>query len=162
MSSALETDLIKNLGDTQVEHLVRQSMEAKARAHCPYSKFPVGAAILCEDGTIYLGCNIENAAYSLGLCAERTACAKAVSEGKKRFIAIALSSDVTEDFVSPCGACRQFLAEFGLDLVVYMAKPSFSVKKTTLRDLLPMAFTDSTLFSNTNNSSANSSNILQF
>lgn len=130
-SSALETDLIKNLGDTQVEHLVRQSIEAKARAHCPYSKFPVGAAILCEDGTIYLGelskqyitgfkltkipfflgCNIENAAYSLGLCAERTACAKAVSEGKKRFIAIAVSSDVTEDFVSPCGACRQFLAE---------------------------------------------------
>jgi len=150
--------MAKALDNGQVEHLVRQSMEAKGRAHCPYSKFPVGAAILCEDGTIYLGCNIENASYSLGICAERTAAAKAVSEGKKRFIAIAVSSDVTQDFISPCGACRQFLAEFGLDLVVYMAKPNFSCKKTTLRDLLPMAFTENVLFSN----SSSNSDILQF
>jgi cytidine deaminase len=136
----------KELDDAQIKNLVKQSQEAKLQAYCPYSKFPVGAALLCDDGTIFRGCNIENCGYTVGICAERTAAAKAVSEGKKNFVAIAISTNLSSIFPSPCGACRQFLAEFGLDLIVIMTKPDSTWTKSTLNELLPMAFTPSTLF----------------
>uniref|UniRef100_A0A673ZFM2 Cytidine deaminase n=1 Tax=Salmo trutta TaxID=8032 RepID=A0A673ZFM2_SALTR len=80
-------------------------------AYCPYSKFRVGAALLAHDGTVFTGCNVENACYNLGLCAERTTIAKAVSEGYRRFKAIAIASDLEDQFISPCGGCRQFMQE---------------------------------------------------
>uniref|UniRef100_A0A8C2D173 Cytidine deaminase n=1 Tax=Cyprinus carpio TaxID=7962 RepID=A0A8C2D173_CYPCA len=93
------------------EALVRKSQEAKEQAYCPYSKFRVGAAVLTSDGTVFTGCNVENACYTAGLCAERTAISKAVSEGHKSFKAIAIASDLEDRFISPCGACRQFMRE---------------------------------------------------
>ncbi|KAF7466592.1 cytidine deaminase isoform X2 [Marmota monax] len=96
------------------EHLQRlllSSQEAKKSAYCPYSRFPVGAALLTRDGRIFSGCNVENAVYPLGNCAERTAIQKAISEGHKEFKAIVISSNLQDDFISPCGACRQVMRE---------------------------------------------------
>jgi cytidine deaminase len=84
---------------------------------------------------------VENAAYTVGLCAERTAAVKAVSEGYQRFKAIAIASKIDQHFIGPCGSCRQFLAEFGLDLVLYLTKPDGSYDTVTLKQLLPMTFT---------------------
>ncbi|XP_015454299.1 cytidine deaminase [Pteropus alecto] len=95
----------------QVQQLLLSSQEAKKFAYCPYSHFPVGAAVLTRSGRIFSGCNIENACYPLGICAERTAIQKAVSEGHKDFSAIAIASDLQDDFISPCGACRQVMRE---------------------------------------------------
>ncbi|XP_019774405.1 cytidine deaminase isoform X1 [Sagmatias obliquidens] len=94
-----------------VQRLLLSCREAKKSAYCPYSRFPVGAALLTGDGRIFSGCNIENACYPLGVCAERTAIQKAISEGYKEFRAIAISSDLQDDFISPCGACRQVMRE---------------------------------------------------
>uniref|UniRef100_A0A0B6ZAD7 Cytidine deaminase n=1 Tax=Arion vulgaris TaxID=1028688 RepID=A0A0B6ZAD7_9EUPU len=123
-----------------VDALVRKSHEAKQFAYCPYSNFRVGAALLAKDGTIYTGCNVENASYPLCVCAERTAIQKAVSEGRKEFIAIAVASDVTDDFIAPCGACRQVLYEFGGTYDVYLTKPDFTYIKKTTTELLPLPF----------------------
>ncbi|WVF70567.1 cytidine deaminase [Kwoniella sp. CBS 6097] len=92
--------------------LFTASLTYRDRAYAPYSKFRVGAALLCEDGTIVGGCNVENASYGAGICAERTAITKAISEGYNRFVAVAVSSDVPAPTTSPCGICRQFLREF--------------------------------------------------
>lgn len=101
----------KQVLDTEtIEKLIAASRSAQARAYCPYSKFPVGAAILSVDGTIYQGCNIENAAYSGTICAERVAMTKAVSEGQRKFRAMAVTTDL-DYFSSPCGNCRQFIVE---------------------------------------------------
>ncbi|XP_051713983.1 cytidine deaminase isoform X1 [Oryctolagus cuniculus] len=94
-----------------VQQLLLRSREAKKSAYCPYSRFPVGAALLTGDGRIFSGCNIENACYPLGVCAERTAIQKAISEGYQEFRAIAIASDLEDDFISPCGACRQVMRE---------------------------------------------------
>ncbi|XP_047385348.1 cytidine deaminase isoform X1 [Sciurus carolinensis] len=94
-----------------VQRLLLSSREAKKSAYCPYSRFPVGAALLTRDGRIFSGCNVENASYTLGICAERTAIQKAISEGHKDFKAIAISSNLQDDFISPCGACRQVMRE---------------------------------------------------
>ncbi|XP_026372948.1 cytidine deaminase isoform X2 [Ursus arctos] len=102
-ASALEPEL--------VQRLLLSCREAKKSAYCPYSHFPVGAAILTRDGRIFSGCNIENICYPLGVCAERTAIQKAISEGHREFRAIAISSDLQDDFISPCGACRQVMRE---------------------------------------------------
>ncbi|KAM9299566.1 cytidine deaminase [Gastrophryne carolinensis] len=123
-----------------VRKLVAKSHEAKAFAHCPYSKFRVGAALLGADGGIYLGCNVENACYTLGICAERTAVQKAVSEGCNKFLAIAIASDVEEEFISPCGACRQVLREFGTEWEIFLTKPGGTYLRTTLHQLLPLSF----------------------
>ncbi|CAF3544607.1 unnamed protein product [Rotaria sp. Silwood1] len=114
---------------------------AKHKAYCPYSNFRVGAAILTSTGKIYSGCNIENASYALATCAERTALVKAVSEGEHSFEKIAITSDVESSFTGPCGSCRQTLAEFGLDLDVYLVNPKNESKHFKLRELLPLAFT---------------------
>ncbi|MBB4825755.1 cytidine deaminase [Sporosarcina luteola] len=122
------------------EQLMAESKKARDKAYVPYSKFPVGAALLAEDGTVYHGCNIENSAYSMTNCAERTAFFKAVSDGVKSFKALAVVGD-TEGPVSPCGACRQVIAEFcGPDMPVYLTNMSGDVLETTVADLLPGAF----------------------
>ncbi|KAA0957767.1 cytidine deaminase [Planococcus sp. ANT_H30] len=122
------------------EQLMEQAIKARGNAYVPYSKFPVGAALLTAEGKVYLGCNIENAGYSLTNCAERTAVFKAVSEGDKSFVALAVSAD-TSGPVSPCGACRQVLAEFcPPDMPVYLTNLKGDVQETTISELLPGAF----------------------
>lgn len=87
------------------------------KAYCPYSHFPVGAALECADGTVFTGCNIENAAYPTGICAERTAMSKAISEGNRDFVRIVVAGR-SEDYCVPCGMCRQFMQEFAPNLEV--------------------------------------------
>lgn len=121
--------------------LMEQSKIAREKAYVPYSKFPVGAALLAEDGTVYLGCNIENAAYSMANCAERTAIFKAVSEGVMKFKAIAVVAD-TDKPCSPCRACRQVMSEFfPASMPVYLTNLKGDVQETTVGELLPGAFT---------------------
>ena len=95
------------------QELIKQAIEARKQSYCPYSGFAVGAALLCGDGTVYTGCNIENASYSPTNCAERTAFFKAVSEGKREFVAIAIVGGSEElQKCYPCGVCRQVMSEF--------------------------------------------------
>ncbi|WVW82261.1 cytidine deaminase [Kwoniella bestiolae CBS 10118] len=101
-----------SLSAPELDKLIRASLTYRDRAYAPYSKFRVGAALLTADGQIFGGCNVENASYGAGICAERTAVVKAVSEGQNKFIAVAVSSDVPSPTTSPCGICRQFLREF--------------------------------------------------
>ena len=122
------------------KNLIEQSKKAREKAYVPYSKFQVGAALLTEDGEVFHGCNIENAGYSMTNCAERTAMFKAVSEGHRKFAAIAVTAD-TEGPVSPCGACRQVLAEFcPADMPVYLTNLKGDVLETTVGELLPGSF----------------------
>ena len=126
------------------EHeLMQKAIEMLDRAYIPYSHFPVGAALECEDGTVYTGCNIENSSYPLGNCAERTAIFKAVSEGERDLAAIAIVAD-TPGPCSPCGACRQVMAEFHIPKVI-MANLKGEWCVVTLDQLLPYAFSDTDL-----------------
>lgn len=121
--------------------LVDQAIQALTNAYAPYSKFKVGAALLAASGRVYLGCNIENAAYSPTNCAERTAIFKAVSEGERKFKALAVAAD-TDEVITPCGVCRQVLAEFFDDeVVILLANLNGQVVQTKLSELLPGAFT---------------------
>lgn len=123
-----------------VKALIDESKVARKNAYVPYSKFSVGAALLAEDGTVYHGCNIENSAYSMTNCAERTAFFKAVSEGVHTFAALAVIGD-TEGPISPCGACRQVMAEFcDGAMPVYLTNLKGDVFETTVAELLPGAF----------------------
>ncbi|MDE5736746.1 MAG: cytidine deaminase [Oscillospiraceae bacterium] len=117
--------------------LLKKAREAQQYAYCKYSEFPVGAALLTESGEIYTGCNIENASYSLGICAERVAFAKAISDGHHKFKAIAIIGGIhTEKNCPPCGACRQFMAEFCDDeFKIYLAE-----KTVRLKQLFPERF----------------------
>jgi cytidine deaminase len=119
--------------------LIDQSIKAKKFSYSPYSKFSVGVALLSSKNNIYTGTNVENASYSLSICAERVAFTKAVSEGETKFIAIAISSS-KDLYVYPCGACRQFMHEFGdgLDVIIVRSKKDFIIKK--LFELFPCAF----------------------
>ncbi|ORX56369.1 cytidine deaminase [Hesseltinella vesiculosa] len=129
-----------NLTQEQKDKLFDYALEARDRAYCPYSKFRVGAALLAEDGTFFKGCNIENASYGGAICAERTAYCKAISEGYYKFIGLAVATD-QDDFVSPCGICRQFISEFGpASLPVYLVNKSREYKLITLGELLPLSF----------------------
>lgn len=119
--------------------LIDLANEARRRAYAPYSKYHVGAALRTKSGRIFTGVNVENAAYPACICAERTAVFKAVSEGEREFEVIAV---VTDNGGSPCGACRQVLAEFGLSTIVLMADGKAQlVKQTSVGELLPEAFT---------------------
>jgi cytidine deaminase len=118
--------------------LIIAAQAAKQKAYAPYSKFKVGAALLGKSGKIYAGCNVENASYGLACCAERNAVFKAVSEGEKDFLAIAIVSSSNEP-TAPCGACRQVLNEFAPDISVIMPGRKRTIK-TTLKKLLPFAF----------------------
>ncbi|KAJ9100031.1 hypothetical protein QFC20_005555 [Naganishia adeliensis] len=160
---------MSTISTAQAKPLILEALKAREFAYVPYSKFRqvaqhgsslVGAALLTEDGSIIRGCNVENASYGAGICAERTALTKAVSEGTKKFVAIAVSSDVPAPTTTPCGICRQFIREFCADSTpIYMVSSSFPsaemcsdddvlaaienekiVKQVTLGDLLPMSF----------------------
>lgn len=119
--------------------LVALSVEMQKRSYVPYSRFPVGAALLCQDGTVFTGCNVENAAYGSTICAERTALVKAVSEGHTDFVAIAISGQ-GDDYCWPCGACRQMLYEFAPGLKVLAARRDGQFQSVTLDQLLPNGF----------------------
>jgi cytidine deaminase len=130
---------IKMKVEIMEKKLIQSAIDIRARAYAPYSDYPVGAALLVESGKIYTGVNIENAAYPVTMCAERVAVFKAVSAGEKNFKMIAV---VTDNGGSPCGSCRQVLAEFGLDTVVLIADQKGNLmERTTVSDLLPDAFT---------------------
>jgi cytidine deaminase len=126
------------LTDKERNLLIQSASEIRQWAYAPYSHYPVGAALLAASGRVYTGVNIENAAYPSGTCAERVAVFKAVSEGERQFLAIAV---VTNYGGSPCGACRQVLAEFGLDTLVIIADQAGKIiQETILADLLPGSF----------------------
>jgi cytidine deaminase len=126
------------LANEERERLIAAAIDARQWAYAPYSDYAVGAALLSASGRIYEGVNIENAAYPMTICAERVAVFKAVSEGERQFLAIAV---VTKNGGSPCGACRQVLAEFGQDTLVIIAdEAGHVVDEKSVRDLLPGAF----------------------
>ena len=123
--------------------LVQRAREVMKNAHAPYSKFHVGAALEAADGRVFVGTNVESASYGLTICAERMALGAAVAAGARKFARIAVTTAVDPP-AAPCGACRQLLAEFGLDLEVISAGPN-SERRWTLGELLPAAFTRESL-----------------
>lgn len=124
----------------KIENLIEEAKKAREKAYVPYSHFPVGAALLTSDGKIYHGCNIENAAYSMCNCAERTALFKAYSEGDRQFSLLAVVAD-TDRPVSPCGACRQVISELCPgDMKVILTNLKGDIQEITVTELLPGAF----------------------
>ena len=124
--------------------MTRDELKAKAvsmleRAYAPYSNFPVGAALECEDGSVYTGCNVENAVYPAGICAERNAIFHAVAEGRTRFRRIVIAGK-SHDFCVPCGMCRQVMREFSPDLEIICLNGAGEEKTFTLDQLLPHGF----------------------
>ena len=126
--------------ELEIQKLMDCAIKARENAYSPYSHFAVGAALLCEDVTLYEGCNIENASYGLTNCAERTAIFKAVSEGHIKFKALAVVAD-TEGPCAPCGACRQVMAEFKIPLII-MGNLMGNIKIVTIEELLPFSFSE--------------------
>lgn len=125
------------MGEIKDDRLVEMAKEARTRAYAPYSRYLVGAALQATSGKIYTGCNVENAVHSVGLCAERVAICKAISEGDREFEAIAV---VTTNGGTPCGSCRQVMAEFNPHLRVIVADLKGNVRVYTLDRLLPDHF----------------------
>ena len=121
------------------ERLIQAARRAAENAYAPYSHFYVGAAILTGNGEIFSGCNVENASYGGAICAERTAVVKAVSEGHTRFTAIAVACEKSSNSW-PCGICRQFICEFGIDIEVVVEKNDGSIESVPLQNLLPKHF----------------------
>ena len=125
----------------ETKKLISQALSARENAYAPYSGFMVGAALLCKDGTVYTGCNIENAAFTPTNCAERTAFFKAVYEGEREFAAIAINGD-GDDYLYPCGVCRQVMMEFcdpkTFKIILAVSKDKYDV--FTLKELLPLGF----------------------
>ena len=130
------------------EQLASLAMEAMEKAYSPYSDYKVGAALLCKDGSVYTGCNVENASFSATNCAERTAFFKAVSEGKREFSAIAIcggKEGVIEGLFPPCGVCRQVMREFCEDdFEIYLVMKD-GIETYTLEELLPLSFAPKTI-----------------
>ncbi|MGI6094664.1 MAG: cytidine deaminase [Lachnospiraceae bacterium] len=127
------------------EILIQKAIEAKKMAYAPYSQFHVGAALLGKSGKIYTGCNVENSSYPAGICGERTAISKAVSEGETEFQAIAIAGSLkdqdAEQYCMPCGICRQVMAEFCKeDFIILAVKNEIDYKEMTLGELLPESF----------------------
>jgi cytidine deaminase len=122
--------------NTQFTDLVRAASGARKQAYAPYSGFAVGAAVQCKSGAVFVGSNIENISYGLTICAERIAMASAVAAGEREFVAIAVVADTSEPIV-PCGACRQFLAEFAPELIIVSATVRGGQKIENLSHLLP-------------------------
>ena len=135
----------RKLSQQQIQELIDLAFEAREYAYAPYSNFYVGAALLAKNGKIYTGCNIESCSFSPTICAERVAVGKAVSEGEREFVAIAIvsapkdGSDEDSD-AAPCGVCRQLLFEFGTDTLVIGAKSKEDYYVMTISDLLPKGF----------------------
>ncbi|MCQ2505652.1 MAG: cytidine deaminase [Lachnospiraceae bacterium] len=134
------------MNENIIKELIVKAFDARKNAYAPFSNFYVGAALLCKDGSIYKGCNVENSAYPVGLCAERNAFPSALCEGKTEFEAIAIvggNKDEKEfDFCPPCGMCRQFMREFvePSEFKIILAKSEDDYIVKTLEDLLPMSF----------------------
>ena len=121
------------------QDLCQKAVEMQNFAYVPYSHFPVGAALECSDGTVFTGCNVENAAYGSTICAERTAIVKAVSEGHRDFVRIAIAGN-SEDFCVPCGSCRQVMMEFAPEMEVICLNAAGESRSFALRELLPYGF----------------------
>ena len=127
------------------EELIRRAREARSKAYSPYSRVKIGAAVLARDGSIYAGCNIENSSYGLSNCAERTAIFKAVSEGRRDLVSMSIVGD-SEDFTTPCGACRQVMVQFNPRLrIIRVGLDDGYRSETTAEKLLPEAFNPSSL-----------------
>src|SRR5512140_392880 len=124
------------MGEKAAEELLQAARAAMRNAHAPYSSFHVGAALETVDGAVYTGCNVENASYGGTICAERVAMGTAVAAGARKFRRIAVASDAAEP-VAPCGLCRQFLAEFGVELEVLSVGTSGRRQSWVLSELLP-------------------------
>ena len=129
----------------QKEKLIEQAFQALPRAYAPYSHVHVAAALLCRDGEIYMGCNVENASYPAGICAERSAFSAAVSSGKRQFDAIAIvggKDGKAQDYCAPCGICRQVMREFVRpdEFLILLAKSPSEYREYTLSQLLPESF----------------------
>src|SRR5207302_5176592 len=122
--------------DMQFDNLIQSAIKGRLKAYAPYSRFAVGAAVQCKSGAIFAGSNIENISYGLTICAERIAIGSAVAAGEREFVAIAVVADTSEPIV-PCGACRQFLAEFSPDLIIVSATVRGGQKIENLSHLLP-------------------------
>jgi cytidine deaminase len=129
------------LDQVQIQLLGDAALEALKHAHVPYSGFAVGAALLDSQGKVHSGCNVENASLGLSVCAERTAIFKAVSEGARSFLGIAIATFALE-LTPPCGACRQVLREFASDLPVVLVNDKGDTAQYQLSELMPFAFTD--------------------
>lgn len=121
------------------KEILTHAYEMTLKAYTPYSGFPVGAALECTDGTLYTGCNIENASYSATICAERVAVFKAVSDGNRSFRRLAIVAE-SDNYCLPCGTCRQVLVEFSPDMEILCAKKNGSYVSYKLKDLIPLAF----------------------
>ncbi|MCA9121025.1 MAG: cytidine deaminase [Planctomycetaceae bacterium] len=130
---------MNKISDELRQTLIEAALTARQRAYIPYSRFPVGAAVVADDGTVFSGCNVENASFGLTNCAERTAVFTAIAAGRSRFLALAVA---TEGGYSPCGACRQVLAEFCDDLPILIVDTGLAgqVDELSLADLLPRRF----------------------
>jgi len=120
------------------EELVAHALSVRQKAYAPYSHYLVGAALLLADGSVMLGCNVENASYGATICAERVALTSAVAQGKQSFVALAVA---TKNGGSPCGICRQVMAELGPDMTVYIANEAGEFRTTSTAELLPDSFT---------------------
>ncbi len=127
------------LSGEQWQRLAEAARAASANAHCPYSRFPVGAAVLTATAAVATGCNVENASYGLSICAERNAIFRAVADGATGIVAVALYTPTAEP-VAPCGACRQVIAEFGRHVEIRCHCDGGAVASFSLDDLLPAAF----------------------
>lgn len=128
-----------DISDSDIGRMLYVARTAMSNAYAPYSGFRVGAAVLCSSGTVYGGCNVENASYPVSLCAERNALAAAIASGERELLATLIVSDA-EIQCPPCGLCRQALYEFGPDSVIILADKAGNIHKHTLSELLPYAF----------------------
>jgi len=126
--------------DKEIKQLLEEAKKARLNAYAPYSEFNVGAALLSENGNVYSGCNVENASYGLTVCAERNAVFEMAKNGDRNIDKLVIISD-SEDYISPCGACRQVIAEFSEDKTeVYMFNKSGDYKVVTVKELIPLVF----------------------
>lgn len=132
------------INDQIQKAMIEAAAKVRENAYAPYSTFKVGAALLFEDGSLEVGCNVENASYGLAICAERVAMTTAVAKGKTGVAGVAVVTDM-KDPGAPCGACRQFLSEFNGEMAIILANDKGNVTKTTLADLLPMQFSQDSL-----------------
>ncbi|GAA4468304.1 cytidine deaminase [Nemorincola caseinilytica] len=129
--------MMKYLPEAQAAELMQHAQAAAAYSYSPYSHFAVGAAVLTTDGTIFNGTNVENASYGVTICAERTALGQAIAQGRRDIVAVAVWS--ATDTISPCGACRQYIIEFGRDIVIVFRQEGQVIQRT-IGELLPFAF----------------------
>lgn len=135
--------MINKPNEEEINKLLTAARQVRAQAYAPYSNFKVGAAVLAVNGEIYTGCNVENVSYGLTNCAERTAIFKAVADGQKKFQAVAIAAD-TDNLCSPCGACRQVMAEFG-DFYIIQSDKNGNYVINTVEELLPGSFSSGML-----------------